>query len=866
MSQRLTQAGVSLSNDYADQLAAQQLKASALVFGPDGNKLNSVTDLLRLDNENQPMNPSIMLFLPNEYIKEPVFIGGSSHMAGNVLYGQMLERLGLRDITERANVMFPVAVDLVSRPAKNKPRICIRPSSARQKNWPDIIDETLRLLKMLGVKDSDIQILDTDPPVVAHAIKTGQMGRFYALPDTLLGRQHFIQRESRIGLGRGEGNLLKHAKAYYGLNGQRHVLASDFQRFIEEVIVANPERERVVKALDSICTLATSKNKLDVFDLSFYKAGAGFTEKTVKDVANLIRDKPPGEKIDSGDINLLNGLHQSFTSVVPDGFRTYVASDEEGMEELFRTLASGYPEKIQIEGLKVEYLGRGRWLNGPQIKDGVVAFPHDTDVPFVVQCMCYALGEIYPDLEYIIPIKRSSSGSVREVNRDPNREVYMCVMKRKSSLAPTIMHFKRVSPKAEWEEAEAIVENTMRKVTAARQLGIDIREHQYLQVNDEESTGQGNGKPAVIESEPPKDQGDDSKKLRSKKGGPYRRKYYIIREYDLEAKPAECLGLDSFKDLNTVVDREALLGRQAGLNAVVGRSEHFTDGGEALIMSPSGTAKGVVLIETDGLFNDLKSPILDSLDVYATHLALTLLKSEVGGMIHGDLDKITDTFVKSFTSAVDYIRTSYGMDEERFKGLFPQHPQIEKLTVKALKRIEDLDMGEVDKKLRERTRRIYWDLKKMVTDIPPTSDPLAVAAVQETGGEFPKKDKEAVALSLDRLFVVHSDQIDESLRVLNSDKSFDTLTAGERVERIEILRLNHSARESGATLDELNRFIQELKAGHGLNAYAHFEDELPKKKEFQGLNLQARTAQMIDAVYANPALLAELKEKGYITA
>jgi len=779
------------------------LLGNASFYGRGMERLGSLSDVLSLDDGGMPKHQSVMLFLPNERINEPVFIGGSDHGSGMNEYRKMLTEAGLKDRKGQEDLMRECAVDLVVRPRRGKADMCVRPTTIFRMEWPEIVGDTVGLLKSLGLGDDRIKILDFSRQMVGHAIRMGEMGRLYPLPRTLVEREHFIE-ESRVLLGRSEGNMLRHARVYEGLTGQRQMTASDFERFVEDMIADNPTRMQAVDSLRRIAEQANTVNKFDVLNLEFFMSDPEkFNNPDIRAVVEAMGRKGADEKLDDGDTRALRELARKFTDSVEERFRRYDPEDDEARENLLQKLLGGFGEGIEIPGLKVGYLGRGQWLAGPRITDSHMGFPKD--MPLTVRNLCTALQQQFRDIEYIGPYQSIGSGSLREMRIDPKREVYMMVIKRRSSPFPLIFHFRRISG-----VDDKGMDDIMDTVTAARELRIAIPEHQFITVDSE--------------------------------GG---EKRFLMREFDHQANPAEKLRIDSYADPQQVIDREFLLGTQAGLNAVVGRVSHFADGGEAFRFTPSGRSNSVVLLEPDGLFEDVKTPLLGSLGLYASHLARSMMKAHVMGADNEKVGAVRDTFVTQFMSVVSMMRNAYELDPRHYDERFPKDKAVSGKMHGAFKRLVRTDVTDLGKRLGQTASELYERMTALLSGLPEG------------------RDRNEVAMALDQLILVHPEDVKETLRVLSSDDGFIKLDARNRDDRVNIMRLSRSASESGLKLSELNAYIQELKKAHGAYAFAVFEDEV--RTRFRGLNLRDKDAKLIDCVFRDQQLLSELKGKGYIT-
>jgi hypothetical protein len=792
------------SHRQGDKVPDARLMGNASFYGPKGERLDNLGALMNLDKEGMPNFQSVTLFLPNEHVKEPTIIGGPTHMQGVVVYSKMLEDAGVGGISERDKVMERCAVDLVVRPHRRQSNMCVRTTVAPRENWPEMVEYTIGLFSSLGLPEERIRILDFSQQIVDHELRTGQMGKLYKIPRTVVEREHFID-DSQVMMGSGMGEPLRHLRAYYGLTGQRQILHSDFEHFIDETIKQGGRRGNLVKALEHLVQLAGTENKFGVRHLEFFKADATkFTADTIKRTINAIGKRGHQGEIGTSDIEDLVNLQTEFKNSVPDEYRSYDPLNEGCREELLQKLLGGFAEGIEIPGLKVSYLGRGGWVNGPVMEDGRIKdFSEDT--PSTLRNICHALTDRFADLEYMAPYQSVGSGSIREIQRDPNREVYLIVIKRKSSPFPMIYHLRRVS-EIGLEQAQDLLD----RITTARESRIDIPETQVVSIAD--TSGE---------------------------------KQFLLREFDHIAIPVEKLGLDRHKRKLEVIEREHLLGYQAGLNAFLGRVSHFADGGEVMRMFPTGWGYKISLLEPDGLFQDVKTPIADSLDIYACHLARNMLKCHVMGINDEGVEEVRTTFVNRFMKAVDMMRQAYELDPDHYRKRFSEDKPIHGELMAVFKRLRKTSITEVGGRLTQRTHEIYEKLNPVFK------------------GLDSHKERREVAEAMDQLVLVHPDNIDDTINVISSDDSFPTLSARDRQDRLNMIRLDCSARECNLTLAILNGYVTALLMSQEEYAFAAFEDEAHKK--FPGLNLRGMDAKLIFKVFYDADLLSEYKSKGYIT-
>jgi len=787
--------------------AGEGARQNPAFYGADGERLGSREDIMALAEDGTPKYPSVMLFLPNRYIAEPTFIGGSGHQVGISRYSEMLQgRMGEAQIEadEHLQVIRDCGVDLLVRPHRGRANMCIRSTVLPRENWPDMVSESIDLIKSMGLSEERIKVLDFSPDTVSHALRTGQMGKLYKVPRTLVEREQFISESAVAIRRRNEDDLLRHAKAYNALTGQRQMLSEDFGEFVGNVIAENPIRGKVAEALRHMSDMATSTNNFGVTNLALFMAdGKAFGPGNLSSLAGSLDKKGSNQPLDDEDKAALRTLSNDFSKAVPAEFRTYRPDNEACRETLLQTLLGGFGEGIEIPGFKVGYLGRGTWLDGPMIEGQRLVFP--SGMREDLKEVCAQIYAHIPDAEYMAPYLSVGSSSVREATRE-GREVYLMLMKRKTSPTPFILHIRRI-PGIDEEGMLAMMDT----ITALKLFGIRMPEYTFIEIPD--------------------------------KGSKKDRDFYIVRQYYDDAQPVEKQVIAEFTSPSEVTHRESLLGAQGGRNLAVGRS-NWRNGGEVLRKSRAGRVSGVALIEPDGIFEQLGKPIEKCLGIYAVPVASSMMKVRVMGTTEKQAQIVKEAAIAEIAGSIDDLQTSYLLDPDHYDGALKDRP-ISQNILRATERLGRTDAKTIDARLREEIDTFYGQLMPLVNDLP-------------TG-----QGKNEVAMALDQLTVVHPDRAGAALKTLADDPTYLSLRPKEREDRIDLLRLDITADKRNMTLKTLNDYIQGLKGQHRELAYAVFEDEVHGR--FPGLNLRGKDARLIDTVFANPPLLEEMREKGYVT-
>ncbi|MFH0863124.1 MAG: hypothetical protein V1875_08875 [Candidatus Altiarchaeota archaeon] len=799
-------------------LQATRPGVKASFWGPDMQRFDSLNDLLALDEQGNEVYRAIMLFLPNPYLDEAVMIGASGHHIGISKYRPMLQKRLLEqgftqadlDASKDIPIIGAGAVDLVVRPIGGRSAICIRNTDIPRENWPALVVQTMALLQSLGIPKEQVKVLDFSPETVRHTLLTGRMSRMYELPRTLVEQEEFIERESKQTLRRWKvGDILHHATVYNGLMGDRQMLSGDFSVFVEAAVRLKPQRKNMVSALEHMVDFATGTNKMGVKSIVFFMADhEKFQANDLKAAAEHLRKKDPEQTLDEEDAASLRGLAHKFMEAVPKAFREYDSENEKCREKLLKKLLGGFSLGIRIPGLQVEYLGRGQWLPAPVIGLDGLQFPKGVDR--TVRAISNSLREKYPNAEYLAPYQSIGSGSFREATSE-GREVYLCVIGEKESSSPFIVHMRRI---AQMDEAKML--NLMDTVTAIRLFGIKMPEYFYLTV--------------------PKGEGGTDK-------------FFVSRRYLHDARPAEKYVLEEFKKPTEVMRREELLGEYGGSNAAIGRVTYFVDGGETFKTYEAGGAKEVVLTELDGAFQDLKTPIIDTLDLYVRHIASSMLKAHVMGADEAQVNGILGVFARSFSERLTDIRLNYQADEEHYDKNVPVGGDVSVKIKAAMERVADTmktNPDQIQDRMIKDSLDVYGRLCALLDDLPQGPD------------------KNEAAMALDQLLLTQPQQLRHSLDVLESDATFKALPAQEREDRIDILRLEYGAKKSSITLQQLHGYIGQLKGRHGPRTYAQFEDEV--HDAFPGLNLRGKDARLIDKVFGDGSQLSDLQGKGYVSS
>jgi hypothetical protein len=480
------------------------------------------------------------------------------------------------------------------------------------------------------------------------------------------------------------------------------------------------------------------------------------------------------------------------------------------------------------------FIPPGEWVPGPIITDEGIAFNEgasktvrDMTSKLYLQHRIRGGGS---DIEWMAVYKSHQSGSPR-TNTPPGREVYLVLMKDKKSLHPEILQVRTSSINSPDE-----VENLSSTITAMRLLSGGIPMPEYNLAEDEG-------------------------------------KCHLSRRYLTDGRPSHRLPLEYYCNETFYLNLASLMGQQAGINACLGRDELFDDGGEVVRMSlargeddgaplsplsikEGTTPQSIILTEPDGLFSNTKKPIIDSLDVYSKHLAMTMLKMHVMGVGEREVDAVNELFADNFALAVGHRKTDIRQHAERYRSesLSEANPKLGERFGLLVERIGAADTQEIKSRLKSDSEQLFHRMCAVVD------------------GVDDQRQKKAVLNSLDLLFQAHPLKASQALEKFENDESFQTLTATEKNCRINVLRIDMAvnARQPPIKLKSLYDYIQGLKAqedDHSTRAYLRFKEEIHEARGFEGLNLHGTDAKQIDRVYdsRNSELLAELVRKGYVT-
>ena len=847
------QGGEDLPAEKLAALLGSAHRQNALFYGSDGRLLKGgLREFMGLDEKGMPVNSSVMVYLPTNYKGHKlegriVFAGGQTHNVGVIKYNEThiypnITDEMIRDFRQthpgsektddkavKEEIAFEItcdsAADVVIRPHNGKPVFFIRKSVFGGSRWPEKMDALVKTMKQMGVGDNDIMIMDYSEGTVRHALKTGQMERLFKLPRRLAEREAFI-RDSRIALSGDRENPLNSLIAYYGLNGQRQILQGDFENFLTKIAERAPRRRDVVKALEELARLARYRNDaFGINEIAFFGAEpAVFDVTRIEKVAQEIKKKNQNGRINGFDRIKLRILSRKFREAVPEEMREYHPENEKVREELLQKLMGGAVEGLNLPEIRARYLGPGYWTAAPRIVESPIpagvapeldslfvrmVFPPHADP--TLRALCTKLGHCFGDLEYIAPYKSLSSASFRE-KVDPDREVYLFVIKRKSQHAAMIYHMRRINVSTD-EEMDDFVD----RIYASRAFRVRMPEQE----------------PFVVGPGEQEQDRHDVNALGQKK-------YFLGRVFYCNGIPVEAFRITDFKNLDDVLQREEMIGRQAALNAIIGRN--VFEGDEVFVLSAvPGRINGIRLSNPTGIFQSVDKKIVDDLNDYACHLARVMLKSSVMGNGEKGVELIRDTFIDQFQGAIANVRNNVDMSYDSYKGKFAGK-KVEALYKKALERLRDADTNEIGEELRKKSTAIYEMIRPFVP---------------ESGGAH-------VAVALDQLILTHPDMVGDAIAVIrNNDKTFSTLNAQERQDRINILRLDFAAKKVGIRISELHSYITTLR-GPKMDEYALASFEEKVGKDFPQLNLKEADARVIEKVFGNETLLRELKAKGYL--
>jgi len=769
----------------------------ARFYGSRGEAVQGLNSIMSVGHDGLPSNPSVMLFHPNKYVDEPVLIGGPTHLSGVVSYRKMLAERGVGD--DAKQVMAESAVDLIVRPHRGDTIMCIRRSMLSPGDWPERVGKTYQLLVRLGMTPQKLMILDFSEELVSYALREGRMDRLFRTPKTLAERLQFIH-DSRQHLQWGFDTKVKPPLVFWGLDGQRQMLSSSFEDFTGDMIGLSPLRSEAASALEHISTLARTRNNLDVPHLSFFGADpAKFSDKDVDQAAACLRGRADGS-LDDQDAAALRALNEKFGSAVDEGKRTYCMDNESCREVLLNRLLGGFFQGISVPGLRSGYMGRIQWLQGPRVEAGIVGYPKTMDR--TVADVCKELTRIFPNVEYMAPLRSLGSASIREAVEDRDRAVYFVVVKQKTDEHPFIVHLRRKSS----EEAD----RTISAAEATSNFNINIPKFHKIMTSKGES--------------------------------------FVARSYYVGTMPAERVPLEDFADGGLVVDMEDRLGRTAVKEAVAGRTAHFADGDDVLGMAPSGRYILSLLLEPTGMFQDVRTPLHESLGVYTAHLARSMMFSHVMGASEDDVKQVKDSFVNGFVGTLENVRHDIQYNRAHFQKNLdtPGTKNLLEKADEACDRALGTDVSKVRERLGAKTDETYSRLKEIL------------AGVESDGA------RRELAVSLGQLLTTHPREIDQAFQVISGDGSFGGLNPREKTERVELLRLDMAAKNLGYDLKDIHAYALGLSKTHGDLGFAHFEDEVSGK--FPGINFRGKEAMLISKAYAEPQLLVELRGRKYISS
>lgn len=852
----------------------------------EGNEIElegGIEAILELNEDGLPSNPSVMIFLPNKYIDDPVLMGGPNHAVCIMSYYNMLMKHGASD-EDAMNLIIAspgegesetgekVGVDILIRPGMNGANVCFRKPSVQPENWPQMIGRSIQTLQAAGVPDDNMLVFDFSKNVMKEALLHGNMRWMVPSPRTLVARQQFINDSYRPHEHNEDPGLLKaHSRVYYGVTGERQLMADDFHTFVEGVSKEMPVKSDVVKALGIIFRQATTTNNAGYRNLGFFGVKDDFTKTLRGALSDLIgagSSEPSADSAEAGvplevegecispediedylkyllqekewsgvdkatiklveghlkeniteeDLGVIDWLDGQFQEAVPENLRSYDAEtdDEECRENLLKRLLGEYDSSggFEILGLKMRYLPRGSWLDGPiridhkETEKANVHYRAGVDVPQELRKLTQELAETL-GAEYVAPYELAGAHSQRAATglKEPT---FLMFMGSPSYDKPYVRYAKDVG------EMSKNMEQYLDEIyTGCRVFDLNVPDHSLIEV----PTGEGGRQ----------------------------RTHFLVKEYLEVGRPVSLMVIERFEKHDEVRDREALLGEVAGKTAIIGRSSGGF-GGVLFKMAPSGSARSTVLWDPQGAFNprDLEISIEKSVDQYARHIARSMAKTHAMGASEEEVDEILATFVEEFSDAIgDAQLKMKELGRDKYLEPFDSdaNPNIRKRMETALDRLESTNIDQAAKNLHDGAKNLYE----------------IIAALSE--GLEPGRDKNEAVMAIDQLMLVHPTKTLESIATLSSDEEFGSLSAIEMEDRADMLRIKNSVRLANENLGDVYGYMLDCIAEYGRYAPAYFEDH--HRERFTMLNLRGKDARLIHKVFNNPQMKDKFKKNGY---
>jgi hypothetical protein len=174
-----------------------------------------------------------------------------------------------------------------------------------------------------------------------------------------------------------------------------------------------------------------------------------------------------------------------------------------------------------------------------------------------------------------------------------------------------------------------------------------------------------------------------------------------------------------YENKNFVIAKSALLGEQAGLNLIVGRSDpdtgeiFFGDGDEILIFeNDNHVPKNLVLADFTGAFADVAHPLGKFIPFYVRYISGMLARIRVEGMNKQGKIEVGNLFIESMRKRIERTRemlnaqsTVRGMIAEMLRDREVEVNPIMIKWEKALRRLHDLKLESFIDKMREELYR-----------------------------------------------------------------------------------------------------------------------------------------------------------------